>query len=96
MNTDAERGLMAVGSLLALIGFIALFFSASFGTSLAEQWLISQGGMSDSSIYESRISTYMYSFLVGGGILFAIGVSSIIIGYYKLLQIKANVSDRTR
>jgi hypothetical protein len=86
MINEKLKGLVAVGSLLAGIGCIFLFFSSNIGISFAEIWLIRHDGV-DISIYKLVQKGYINSFLCAGSILFGIGVITIIFAYYKMLNI---------
>lgn len=86
MTKEKLKGLVVFGSLLTTIGFIFLFFSVNFGTSLAEKWLAKRGG-ADTSIYLIVIEGSTNSFLAAGSILFGIGLATIIFVYYKILNI---------
>ena len=86
MTKDKLKGLVALGSVITAVGFILLFFSVNIGLSLAENWLVTQGGM-DTSAYLIVIEGYINNFLAAGSILFGIGISTIIFSYYKILNI---------
>ncbi|WP_174733245.1 hypothetical protein [Mesobacillus harenae] len=87
VTKDKLMGLIALGSVLSAVGFILLFFSVNFGTSLAESWLVKQGG-ADTSIYLKVIEGYTNNFLFAGSILFGIGLFALLLSYYKLLSIE--------
>ncbi|KMM37986.1 hypothetical protein [Guptibacillus hwajinpoensis] len=87
MNKDKLIGLIIWGSIIGISGFVMLFFSVHFGTSIAENWLIKQGG-ADTDYYNIIVKSYINNFLVGGGILFAVGLATNFIAYYKLQSIK--------
>lgn len=78
---------MILGFVLIVLGFILLFFSVHFGMSLADDWIVKQGG-ADPSTYLFVMEGYTNSFLVAGGILFSIGLSVLIFVYYKILTLK--------
>lgn len=86
MTKDKLKGLVSLGSIIAVIGCILLFFSVNIGLSLAEYWLIKQGGM-DTSVYLIVIEGSINSILAAGSILFGIGISTMIFAYYKILNI---------
>ncbi|MEJ9232034.1 hypothetical protein LAV79_21700 [Peribacillus butanolivorans] len=86
MTKDNLKGTLILGSLIGIIGFVMLFFSVNFGTSLAENWLIKQGG-ADTDTYNIIVKSYINSFLVAGSILFAFGLLIISFTYYKLQTI---------
>lgn len=86
MTKDKLKGLVTLGSLIAVVGLILLCFSVNFGTSLAQNWLAKQGG-ADTSIYLIIIKSYINNFLIAGSILFGIGLATIICAYYKILNI---------
>ena len=85
MTKDKLKGLVGLGTLLTAIGFIMLFFSVNFGTSLAENWLVKQGG-ADTSKYLIIMEGYTNSFLAAGSILFGIGLTLTIFAIYKVLN----------
>ena len=87
MSKDNLMGLILVGSLLGVGGFIMIFFSVTFGTSLAESWLMRQGG-ADTAYYHIIMKSYINNFLVVGGIFLSIGLLIVVFIYYKLLIIK--------
>ncbi|MRH43269.1 hypothetical protein GH741_11315 [Aquibacillus halophilus] len=81
MTEENFHRFVTVGSTLTVIGFILLFFSTHFGTSMADSWLMNQGG-ADTSIYQIRVESYINNFLVSGGILFGIGLFTLILTYF--------------
>jgi hypothetical protein len=81
MTKDNFKGFVTVGSALTVIGFILLFFSPFFGASMAEDWLMKQGG-ADTAMYHIRIESYINNFLVSGGILFGIGLFTLILSFF--------------
>ncbi len=78
---------VTIGATLFVIGFIFLFFSTNFGTSRADNWLMKQGG-ADTVMFHIRIESYINNFVVSGGILFGIGLFTLILTYF----IKMNFS----
>ena len=92
MTKDKLKGLVALGSLLGIIGFLILFFSANLGVYRAESWLVKQGGV-DTSIYQLVIAGFTNSFLAVGSILFGVGLATIVCAFYKILTSnESNVS----
>ena len=87
MSKDNLMGLIIVGSLLGVGGFIMIFFSVTFGTSLAESCLMRQGG-ADTAYYHIIMNSYINNSLVVGGIFLSIGLLIVAFIYYKLLIIK--------
>ncbi|MFC4022380.1 hypothetical protein ACFOUV_00950 [Oceanobacillus longus] len=87
MIKDNLKGVITLGALLAILGFILIFSSVHFGISLADNWLAKQGG-ADTSIYLIVIEGYTNNFLFAGSILFGVGLVTFIIAIYKLLHIK--------
>ena len=77
MTEDNFKRFVTIGASLSVIGFILLFFSTSFGTSLADNWLYKQGG-ADTATYHIRIESYINNFVVSGGILFGIGIFTLV------------------
>ncbi|MFA9560141.1 hypothetical protein ACERII_22760 [Evansella sp. AB-rgal1] len=82
-----KENFMILGSILTVTGFILLFFSTNFGTSIANSWLHQQGG-ADTSMYHLMIKSYINNFLVTGGILFGIGLSTVIIACFQFANIR--------
>lgn len=79
-------GLLIVSVLLAIVGLVLLFSSASFGMSLGNSWLMSQqDGIADTGQFMIVIETYTTSFVVSGGILFATGLLMAILTYFTAL-----------
>ncbi|RDW16599.1 hypothetical protein CWR48_16300 [Oceanobacillus arenosus] len=90
MTKNKLKGLVGLGSLITVIGFILLFFSVNFGLSLAENWIVKQveqTGGADTSTYLIVIEGSTNNFLAAGSILFGIGLATIIFAYYKILNI---------
>ncbi|TGB03651.1 hypothetical protein [Halobacillus salinus] len=85
MTRKDLKGLIALASILAVIGFILMFFSVDFGTSLAGNWLAQRGGV-ETSIYLIAVEGYIENFLVSGSILFGIALAVVTFSYYKLLE----------
>ncbi|TFD99435.1 hypothetical protein [Jeotgalibacillus salarius] len=85
MTRGRLNGLIISSMILAATGFILLFFSVNFGTSLADKWLFQQGG-ADTATYLIIIESYINNFIVAGGILLGIGLATIIFSYYKILS----------
>lgn len=86
MTRDKLKVLVVLGSLLTAIGVILLFFSVNFGTLLAENWLVKEGGM-DTATYLIIMEGNINNFLAAGIILFGIGILTILFAYYKMLNI---------
>ena len=84
--TKKLKGLVTLGSLITVIGFILLFFSVNFGLALADNWVAIQGG-ADTSTYLVVFEGSTNNFLAAGSILFGIGLATIIVAYYKMLNI---------
>ncbi|WP_096272160.1 hypothetical protein [Paucisalibacillus globulus] len=81
MTKDNFNLFITIGAILSIIGFILLFFSTHFGTSLAENWLVNQGGV-DTAMYHIRVESYITNFVVSGGILFGLGLFTLILTYF--------------
>ena len=86
MLENKLKGLIALGSLITIIGFILLFYSVNFGLTLAEKWIAKQGGAATST-YEIVIKGFTNNFLVAGSILFGSGLVTIIFAYYKIINL---------
>ena len=87
MTKDKLKGLIFLGSLIGIAGFILLFFSVHFGTYFAEDWLSKQGGV-DTSLYLIIVEGYINNFLSAGSILFGIGLLTVIYAYNTMLKIQ--------
>lgn len=85
MTREKLNGLIIFSITITVIGFVLLFFSVSFGTSLAENWLV-QRGSADTAMYLIIIESYIQNFIVAGGVLFGIGLVTMTIFYYKILS----------
>jgi hypothetical protein len=55
MTKENFKQFMILGSALTVAGFILLFFSTNFGTSMASYWLRQQGGGADTSMYSEEV-----------------------------------------
>ncbi|WP_456278911.1 hypothetical protein [Bacillus sp. AK128] len=73
---------VTIGATLFITGFILLFFSTNFGTSMADNWLMEQQGGTDTAMFHIRIESYINNFVVSGGILFGIGLFTLILTYF--------------
>ncbi len=76
-----------LGYILFLFGLVLVFFSTNFGMYLGDRWLISQGG-ADHETYLFVIEGYAKSVLVVGGIILGVGLTTLILLYYKILKLK--------
>ncbi|WP_141433907.1 hypothetical protein [Bacillus sp. 03113] len=85
-------GTLIFGSLIGIIGFVMLFNSVNFGTSLAEKWLIKEGG-ADPNTYNIILKSYINNYLVGGSILFSFGLLIDTLAYFKMQIIKVKLID---
>ncbi|RBP06214.1 hypothetical protein [Rossellomorea aquimaris] len=91
MSKDYLTNVISLGVVLAIAGFIMLFFNVYFGTSSADAWLAGRGE-ADMGYYHLVIRGYMNTFLVGGGILFVMGLVPVFWGYHQLQLIKESDS----
>ncbi|MBE4909956.1 hypothetical protein IMZ08_18120 [Bacillus luteolus] len=78
---------ITIGSILTIVGFILLFFSTYFGTSMAENWLMKQGG-ADTALFHIMIESYITNFVVAGGILLGIGLVTTLVTSFMILNVK--------
>ena len=85
MTKNKLKGLLTLGSLIMVIGFILLFFSVEFGLAFAENWIVKQEG-ADTSTYLLVIEGFTNTFLAAGSILFGMGLATTIFTYYKKLN----------
>jgi hypothetical protein len=74
------------GFLVGIAGFVMLFFNVYFATTGADAWLANRGG-ADTGLFHIVVKGYMNTFLVGGGILFVMGMVAVVLGYHQL-QVK--------
>lgn len=91
MSKDYLTNVIILGAALVIAGFIMLFFNVYFGTSSADAWLASRGE-ADTGYYHLVIRGYMNTFLVGGGILFVMGLVAVFWGYHQL-QVKKEIDS---
>ncbi|MDQ0232595.1 hypothetical protein [Metabacillus malikii] len=88
MTKDNFHLFTTIGATLFVIGFILLFFSTNFGTAMADNWLMKQGE-ADTSMFHIRIESYITNFVVSGGILFGIGLFTLILtNFIKMIFTK--------
>lgn len=79
-------GLGIISIILAIVGLVLLFSSASFGISLGNSWLMSQeDSIADTSQFMMVMETYTTAFVISGGILFAAGFVTAILTYFTAL-----------
>jgi hypothetical protein len=83
MSKDHLTLVILLGALSAIAGFIMLFFNVYFGTSRAEAWIFNRGG-GDLEYYHLVVEGYINTFLVGGSILFVMGMVAVVFGYHQL------------
>ncbi|KAA0959281.1 hypothetical protein FQ085_05800 [Planococcus sp. ANT_H30] len=89
-------GLVIVSTLLAIVGLVLLFVSASFGISLGSSWLRSQqDGIADTSQFVMVMEAYTTVFVVLGGILFAVGLLTAILTYFSVLFLGFRETEHT-
>lgn len=81
MTEDNFNRFLTIGIALFVIGFILLFFSTSIGISMADNWMMNQGG-ADPAKYQIRAESYINIFVVSGSILFGIGLLTLILTYF--------------
>lgn len=79
MSKDNLNLIIILGVLSAIAGFIMLFFCVYFGTATAEA--IHHGG-GGPGYYNIIVKGYINTYLVGGSILFVMGVPAIVFGYH--------------
>lgn len=86
-NSDKLKGLMVLCSLLGVIGLLLIFFSNTFGASIA--WsLASEDGIADTADYEFLTTSITNNFLVTGVILFGVNLTMFLFAYYKKLDLR--------
>ncbi|MHA6251862.1 hypothetical protein [Oceanobacillus sp. CAU 1775] len=85
MTEEKINQLIYLALVLAAIGLIFIFFSYGFGRTIADSWFAT----SDYALfdYEAKANAYTNNFLVSGGILFGVGLTTTVFAYYKKLSI---------
>ena len=83
MSKDNLTTVITLGILSAIAGIIMLFFNVYFGTASAEAWLINNGS-GGPEYYNVIVKGYINTYLVGGSILFVMGVLATVFGYHQL------------
>ncbi|QOR64993.1 hypothetical protein IM538_14215 [Cytobacillus suaedae] len=78
---------ITIGSILTVVGFILLFFSTYFGITIAENWLMKQGG-ADTALFHIMIDSHITNFSVAGGILLGIGLVTTLVTSFMKLNVK--------
>ncbi|MFC2949773.1 hypothetical protein [Virgibacillus sediminis] len=86
MKKEKTSKLYMLGACFGITGFLLIVFSIDLGISITENWLVAQGGSVETSAYEKREQSYTTNFLVMGSILFGLGLSTIILGFYTMLD----------
>ncbi|QSS98697.1 hypothetical protein IMZ31_11325 [Pontibacillus sp. ALD_SL1] len=81
MTKENYYRFVTIGLTSSVIGFILLFFSTNFGTLMADK------GRSDPDMFHIRVESYINNFLVSGGILFGIGLVTLILIHYIKMTI---------
>lgn len=84
---EKYRKLIIIGSSLGIVGLIFSFFSVSFGTAIADNWLNTKTGGVDTWKYEFIMQSNTNNFLVIGSILVSISLVSIIFSWYRIFDI---------
>ncbi|MGX9931294.1 hypothetical protein ACW0KB_08615 [Virgibacillus salarius] len=87
MKNNRLKKFIFLGSFLGIIGLLLIFFSNSMGMAFGDGWLV-KSDYADSSIYNFQVKANTNKFLVIGGILFGIGLTTVLLSYYKELQNK--------
>jgi hypothetical protein len=87
MTIEKLKAFAIISVLFVLSGAIMIFKSVNFGTSRADSWLADRGG-ADTGLYHLIINGYINTFLVSGGILFALGLIFLPLTYKKILNFK--------
>ena len=80
------KGFVIIGAIFSFLGVMLIFFSVSFGTSMANSWLASRGG-ADTGYYHLMVTSYINSFLVAGGVTLGFGLMLTGLAAYKLMRI---------
>ncbi|RJS50272.1 hypothetical protein [Bacillus sp. PK3_68] len=91
MSRDNIKGLIFLSILLVVGGFILMFSSISFGTSLGDSWLMKQNeGMADTHQYNMIIKTYINNFVIIGSISLCFGLLLAMLTYFTPLFLRKN------
>ena len=93
MSKDHLTLIIILGILSTAAGFIMVFFNVYFGISRADEWL-ARRGEADTGYFHIVVEGYMNTFLVGGSLLFVMGVLAIVFGYHHL-QLKEGSNERS-
>lgn len=86
MTEEKLNKFIYVALVLLAMGLIFIFFSHGLATSLADSMLAA----SDYAFidYDTKLNAYINNFLVTGAILFGVGLSAVLLAYYKKLTIE--------
>ncbi len=81
MSKDNLKGILTLSIISVFGALVLIFFSVSFGRSLAEDWLIKQGG-ADTGLYLLITEKYIDGFLITGSILLFVSLVLCVVTYF--------------
>lgn len=94
MSKDHIKGFSIISVLLIIVGFVFIFSSVSFGTSMADTWFLEhterEGIGPDSSQYNIVTKTYINNFVIVGRTLLSTGLLLAILTYFAPLFLRKN------
>ncbi|WP_345239339.1 hypothetical protein [Pontibacillus salipaludis] len=79
MTKDNYYRFVTIGLTTSVLGFVLLFFSTNFGTLMAGK------DGSNPALFHIRVESYINSFIVCGGILFGVGLVTLILTHYIMM-----------
>lgn len=85
-SMEKYKKLIIIGTILGIWGLLLVFFSVSFGTTIAQNWLTKQVA-TDTWNYELVMQSNINNFLVIGSILFTVGLVSILLSWHKTFDL---------
>lgn len=94
MSKDHIKVFSVISVLLIITGFVFIFSSVSFGTSMADTWRLEQtereGIGPDISQYNIVTKTYINNFVIVGSTLLRTGLLLAILTYFAPLFLRKN------
>lgn len=93
MSKDHIKACNIISILSIIAGFILMFSSVSFGTSMGDSWLMKQSeGIADTSRYNMIVKTYITNFVIIGSISLSAGLLLTMLTYFTPLFLRKNKS----
>ncbi|OKL35296.1 hypothetical protein [Domibacillus mangrovi] len=91
MSKDHIKTFCIISILLIIAGFVLMFSSVSYGTSLGSSWLMKQSeGIADTSQYNMIVKTYINNFVIIGSISLITGLLLAMLTYFAPLFLRKN------